>query len=203
MPVTLMPLPYAQDALAPAISRQTLEFHHGKHHKAYVDKTNALIDGTPLARVSLEEIVREAHRRGDNALFSQAAQVWNHGFYWQSLQPVASVPPQSLERALIAAFGTVADFVDALVTQAAAHFGSGWTWLVADGDRLRIEPTHDAGCPLVDGVRPLLVLDVWEHAYYLDRKNDRKAYLDAAAQLLAWDFAAQNLERDGFWTYPA
>ena len=203
MPISLPPLPYAADALAPAISRATLEVHHGKHHKAYVDKTNALTKDGPLADASLEEIVRQAHGRGDQALFNQAAQAWNHGFYWRSLQPVAAVPPQVLERALVASFGTVADFVDAFLAEAAKHFGSGWAWLVAEGEALRIETTHDAGCPIVAGLRPLLVLDVWEHAYYLDRKNDRKAYLDAAGQLLAWDFAAENLEREGVWTYPS
>lgn len=204
MPISLMPLPYAVDALAPAISRETLEVHHGKHHKAYVDKTNALTDGTPLAGASLQDIVRQAHARGDQALFNQAAQAWNHGFYWRSMQPVASVPAERLERAITASFGTVADCVDALVMQGAGHFASGWAWLLAEGDALRIETTHDAGCPIVaENVRPLLVLDVWEHAYYLDRKNDRKAYLDAAAQLLAWDFAAENLARDSVWTYPS
>jgi Fe-Mn family superoxide dismutase len=203
MPISLMPLPYSHDALAPAISADTLEVHHGKHHKGYVDKTNALIAGTDLADQPLEAIISAARNGGDTKVFNQAAQVWNHGFYWLCLTPDQTEPSADLAGAISASFGSREALVSSLIEAAAAQFGSGWAWLVASGDRLSIETTPNAAQPLGRNSRPLLVVDVWEHAYYLDRKNDRKAYLDAACQRLDWRFASENFARQTVWTYPS
>lgn len=203
MAISLTPLPYAKDALEPAISAQTLELHHGKHHKGYVDKTNAAIEGTDLSDKGLNDVVKAAAAKKDTKLFNQAAQAWNHGFYWHSLSPDGGKPETALAAAIDSAFGSFDAMAEKLAAEAEGHFGSGWAWLVADGDTLRIATTHDAGCPLTeDGGRPLLVIDVWEHAYYLDRKNDRKAYLKAALGLLNWQFADANFARREPWTYP-
>jgi superoxide dismutase, Fe-Mn family len=202
MPVILPDLPYAPDALAPAISAETFAFHHGKHHKAYVDKTNQLIAGTPLADAPLEEIVLASAGNGDGALFNQSAQAWNHGFFWRSLCPGGGKPDHGLAFAIDTRFGSLDKLVAAMIKQGASHFGSGWVWLVMGHEGLALRTTHDAGCPLVDGERPLLVLDLWEHAYYLDHRNDRKAWLKAACALLDWEFASHNFARKGAWTYP-
>lgn len=203
MPVRLTPLPYAKDALEPAISAETLGLHHGKHHKSYVDKTNELVAGTDLDNASLGDIVLAAAGNGNADLFNQSAQAWNHGFYWHALSPKPSKPDEDLLEAIKSKFGSLPDIVEHMVEEGAGHFGSGWVWLVAHGSSLAVRNTHDAGCPIVDGERPLLVLDVWEHAYYLDHRNDRKAYLKAAAKLLDWDFAAANFASSAVWTYPA
>ncbi|MDE2435133.1 MAG: superoxide dismutase [Sphingomonadales bacterium] len=204
MSVSLISLPYPETALEPAISAQTLAVHHGKHHRAYVDKTNELIAGTSLADASLNSIVVAAAVANDTKLFNQAAQAWNHGFYWHSLTPNRSAPDGALAEAIASTYGSAEKLCDVLIEQGVGHFGSGWAWLVADGKDLSIVTTHDAGCPLADGnKRPLLVIDVWEHAYYLDRKNDRKAYLTAAARLLDWNFASENFSRGEPWTYPS
>lgn len=200
-----MDLPFAHDALGPTISSATLEVHHGKHHKAYVDKTNALIAGTALAEADLETIVRQAAHAGEKGLFNQAAQVWNHGFYWMSLAPGGSAPEGELAARIDAAFGSKDKAIAKLAEAAVGHFASGWAWLVAGADgALTIETTHDAACPITDeGKVPLLTIDVWEHAYYLDRKNDRKAYVEAVlADCLNWQFAAENLARGSVWPYP-
>lgn len=201
MAITLPPLPYPVGALEPAISAATLAVHHGKHHKAYVDKTNALIAGTDLADEPLEAVVIAA-RDTDPKLFNPAAQAWNHGFYWHSLAPEESHPDASLNRAIDAAFGSREGLIKQLAAEGEGHFGSGWVWLLADGAELSVASTHDAGCPLGGKARPLLVIDVWEHAYYLDRKNDRKGYLAAAAGLINWAFASANFARDEVWRYP-
>ena len=202
MTVSLIPLPYATDALAPAISADTLETHHGKHHKAYVDKTNAAIAGGPLAEAPLERIVAEA-RGSDQALFNNAAQAWNHGFYWASLTPRSSQPDGALAEAIAGSFGSVGKLVEELASRGAGHFASGWVWLAAHEGRLTVEETHDADTLADRGPIPLLVIDLWEHAYYLDRKNLRPDYLKAVLdQLLNWDFAARNLARGERWTYP-
>lgn len=204
MAVELMPLPYPTDALEPVISSRTLAFHHGKHHQAYVSKTNELVAGTALETASLNTIVLKALAGGDAALRNQACQAWNHGFYWMSLSPSGGKPGEDLEAAIRKSFGSLEKFNAELIDAAAAHFGSGWAWLLADGDNLSIETTHDAGCPIDGSARPLLVIDVWEHAYYLDHQNDRKAYLKAAVDgLLNWNFASSNFEREGLWNYPA
>lgn len=204
MPLTLMELPYAADALAPVISPDTLTVHHGKHHKAYVDKTNALAAEAGLADADLEVIIRTAAKDDHAKLFNQAAQVWNHGFYWMSLSPKPSAPGAELAERIKADFGSHDDFVEQFTTAATDHFGSGWAWLNAGTTgKLKIETTHDADCPVTGRSVPLLTVDVWEHAYYLDRKNDRKAYVQAVvAERLNWDFASENFARGAIWTYP-
>lgn len=203
MSISLMPLPYATDALAPAISADTLETHHGQHHKAYVDKTNAAIAGGPLADAPLERIVAEA-RGGNPGLFNNAAQSWNHGFYWASLAPKASRPSGNLAAAIERSFGSTDQLLEELAARGANHFASGWIWLASDNGALTVEETHDADTLADRGPIPLLVIDLWEHAYYLDRKNVRPDYLTAVlGALINWDFAAENLGREGRWTYPA
>lgn len=204
MPISLMPLPYAADALAPAISAATLETHHGKHHRAYVDKTNAAVAGGPLAAAPLEQIVAAAREGGQQGLFNNAAQSWNHGFYWASLAPRPARPAGALAEAIDRSFGSLGQLVDELASRGAGHFASGWVWLASTDGRLTIEETHDAGTLADQGPLPLLVIDLWEHAYYLDRKNVRPDYLKAVLdEVLNWDFAAENLARGSRWTYPA
>ena len=204
MAIALMKLPYAADALSPVISAETLQFHHGKHHQAYVDKTNALIEKGNLAKADLETIIRTAAQDGNVKLYNQAAQVWNHGFYWMSLTPGATQPSADLADRIADNFGSLDQFLDQLATVATDHFGSGWAWLMADGKGgLSITATHDADCPVVGASIPLLTIDVWEHAYYLDRKNDRKGYVKAVlSERINWAFAADNLDRNTIWTYP-
>ena len=196
MTFTLPPLPYAEDALAPHISAETLQFHHGKHHKAYVDKANELTHGTPLADLTPVEVIRRAHAEGEIKVYNQAAQAWNHEFLWQSLSPGGGgVPGGALAAAIDRDLGGMAAFTKDFTTQATAHFGSGWMWLVSERGTLKLFAAHDADNPLVcDGQVPLLTLDLWEHAYYLDYQNARPKYVEAAlAHLLNWEFAAANL----------
>lgn len=203
MSLALMPLPYDLDALAPAISADTLAVHHGKHHKAYVDKVNAAVAGGPLAERPLEAIIAAA-RDKDGGLFNNAAQSWNHGFYWMSMTPNACDPDNALAEVLRRDFGSIDKAVAELASRGAGHFASGWTWLAADRNgRLSIEETHDADT-LADNEdkAPLLVIDVWEHAYYLDYKNMRPDYLAAVTgALLNWDFASARYSGKR-WTYP-
>jgi len=203
MAFELMPLPYDSEALAPAISAETLSFHHGKHHKAYIDKTNAAIDGTDLDGKPLEEVIAAA--RGSNqGLFNNAAQSWNHGFYWKSLSPDALVPTDELASMIDSAFGSLDDLKSKLADRGAGHFASGWVWLAEKGGSLSIEETHDGDTLADSGFNPLLTIDVWEHAYYLDHQNARPSYLKAVIDgHLNWNFAADNLTRGSAWTYPA
>ena len=211
MPISLMPLPYGADELSPAISAATLAVHHGKHHKGYVDKTNAAIEGGPLAGATLEDIIAES-RMSDPELFNNAAQTWNHGFYWASLNPANTVPEGDLLAAIKRDFGSLDALVEQLSKRGAGHFASGWVWLADTDGTLSVEETHDADT-LADGgadggadedANPLLVIDLWEHAYYLDRKNLRPDYLKAVlGEVLNWDFAAENFARGSVWTYPA
>lgn len=197
-PIVLPPLPFDQGALAPVISANTLSFHYGKHHKNYVDTLNKLIVGTEYADMPLEKIVKAAARQPDHsAIFNNAAQAWNHGFYWKSLKPKASSePPLALKRMMEASFGGVEQCKKELSKAAVGQFGSGWAWLVQDGDKLKILKTPDAKTPVVDGPKPLLTVDVWEHAYYLDYQNRRVDYVNALIEKLAnWDFAAENLDK--------
>lgn len=204
MTIALMPLPYAEDALAPHISSRTLEIHHGKHHRGYVTKTNAAIAGTDLVDAPLNDIVITAHDEGNGGLFNNAAQAWNHGFYWHSLTPKPGMPSASLAQAIEQSFGSLQELQARFVKTAAAHFASGWAWLVAAEDGLAIVDTHDAASALTGPANPLLVIDLWEHAYYLDAQNDRKKYLEAVVgNLLNWDFASANHERETAWNYPA
>jgi len=188
-------LPYAYDALAPLISRETLHTHHDKHHRTYVDKTNDLATKAGLAGRPLEEVVREAHKRGDKTLFNNAAQAWNHAFFWESMRPAGGTAPGGELARLIQDFGGQQALNDAFVEEGFGHFASGWVWLVTGSDGLKVISTHDAEDTLIrEGLFPLLVCDVWEHAYYLDYKNDRKAFLERWFESLAnWDFAAAQL----------
>ena len=203
MAFELMPLPYDSEALAPAISAETLSFHHGKHHQAYIDKTNAAVEGTDLAGADLETVIAKA-RGSKQGLFNNAAQSWNHGFYWHSLTPGSSGPSGDLAGKIDAAFGSLEDLKAKLADRGAGHFASGWVWLAEKGGKLSIEETHD-GDTLADlDANPLLTIDLWEHAYYLDHQNKRPAYLKAVLDKhLNWDFAAENLARGSAWKYPA
>lgn len=196
MPIEFPPLPFAQDALEPHMSARTLDFHHGKHHKAYVDKANAAIAGTPLDGKPVEEIVRAAKAKGDQSLFNNAAQAWNHTFFWNSLSPKPVGPEGKLKDLIDSAFGGLSKFNEAFKAEATGHFGSGWAWLCQEGgDRLKIISTHDADSALVhEGLNPLITLDVWEHAYYLDFQNARPDFVDVfLTNTINWSFAATNL----------
>jgi len=200
MAIKLPPLPYAFDALAPHISAKTLEFHHDKHHKAYVDKTNELIAGSKLADRSLEEIVAAAAAdKSKPALFNNAAQAWNHDFYWHSMRPQGGGAARGpIAEKITAAFKTFDAFADAFKTAAAGQFGSGWAWLVLDKGKLKIVTTGNADTPIVHDQIPLLTVDVWEHAYYLDYQNRRPDYVAKFLETLVnWEFANENLERAG------
>jgi Fe-Mn family superoxide dismutase len=190
MSFELPPLPYAQDALEPHISAETLEYHYGKHHNTYVTNLNKLTEGTDNAGKSLEEIIRTA----SGGLFNNAAQVWNHTFYWNCLSPTGGgAPSGALAAAIDAAFGSFDAFKEKFSTSAATNFGSGWTWLVKGADgKLAIVNTSNAGCPITDGATPVLTCDVWEHAYYIDYRNARPKYVEAFWNLVNWDFAAAN-----------
>jgi len=192
MAITLPELPYAKDALAPHISADILEYHYGKHHAGYVKKLNAAIEkDSSLAGKSLEELIKSQ----SGGVFNNAAQVWNHTFYWNSMSPKGGGEPSgAIKDAIDKAFGSFSDFREKFNAAAGGHFGSGWAWLVKDGSgNLAIVDTHDAGNPLTDGKTPILTCDVWEHAYYLDYKNARPEYLEAYWNLVNWDFANKNL----------
>ncbi|MEO8303282.1 MAG: superoxide dismutase [Betaproteobacteria bacterium] len=195
-PLSLPPLPYAEDALAPIISAQTIGFHYGKHHKTYVDTLNKLIAGTEFADRPLEEIVRSTAGKADQVkIYNNAAQAWNHSFYWRSLKPHGGgAPTGALRDGIIDAFGDAGKLRKALSATAVAQFGSGWAWLVSDGGKLKVVATGNADVPFLRGQTPLLTIDVWEHAYYLDYQNRRVEYVDALLdKLINWEFAAENL----------
>ena len=202
MAFELIDLPYDDTALEPAVSAKTLSFHHGKHHKAYIDKTNAAIEGGELADKSLEEVIAAA--RGSNAgLFNNSAQSWNHGFYWHSMAAEETNASGELKSMIDEAFGSIDGLKEKLAERGAGHFASGWVWLAVKDGKLTIEETHD-GDTLADqaDVNPLLVIDLWEHAYYLDHQNARPAYLEAVSSKLNWSFASENLARGTTWQYP-
>jgi Fe-Mn family superoxide dismutase len=188
-------LPYDYAALEPMMSADTLHTHHDKHHKTYVEKTNELAKKAGLDGRALEDVVREAQRKGDAKLFHNAAQAWNHAFFWESMTPKPSAPAGALKASLVKAFGDLAAFEAAFITEGFDHFGSGWVWLAAGSDGLKVISTHDADDTLIrDGLFPLLVCDLWEHAYYLDYKNDRKEFLDRwLAGCANWAFAERQL----------
>ncbi len=192
----LEPLPYADNALAPVISANTISFHYGKHHRAYVENLNKLIAGTEFAGMSLEKIITEAAGKADKAaIFNNAAQAWNHAFYWNSLIPDGGGQPSAALKVKIeASFGTVDACKKELAAAATTQFGSGWAWLVLDEDRLKVIKTGNADTPLTKGMKPLLTIDAWEHAYYLDYQNRRPDYVNALLEkLINWNFAADNL----------
>jgi Fe-Mn family superoxide dismutase len=189
-------LPYAANALEPAISASTIGFHYGKHHKGYVDTLNKLIAGTELADLTLEQIIAETSGKADKAaIFNNAAQTWNHTFYWRSLQPnSAGAPPAALKHKIDAAFGSLDACKKELAMAATTQFGSGWAWLVLAGDKLKVMKTGNAETPLTMHMSPLLAIDVWEHAYYLDYQNRRADYVNAVLdKVINWGFAADNL----------
>jgi Fe-Mn family superoxide dismutase len=197
-PFKLPPLPWADSALAPVITANTLSFHYGKHHKAYIDKLNELVAGKPFADMPLEKVVKETfpdpEKRG---IFNNAAQAWNHTFYWNSLRPKGgALPSGTLLSKINGAFGSVDDLKKQLVDAGLTQFGSGWAWLVSDKGTLKVVKTANAETPLATGQTPLLTIDVWEHAYYLDYQNRRGDYLKAVVDtILNWEFAAQNLSK--------
>jgi Fe-Mn family superoxide dismutase len=193
MAFTLPELPYAKDALAPVISANTFDFHHGKHHNAYVTNLNKLVEGTEFAEMSLEDIILKTAGDADKAgIFNNAAQIWNHSFFWHSMKPQGGGKPSGALAAKIDSdFGGLDAFFDAFKTASATQFGSGWAWLVIDKDgSLKVEKTANAQNPLANGQTPLLTLDVWEHAYYLDFQNRRPDFIAAYLEkLVNWDFA--------------
>jgi superoxide dismutase, Fe-Mn family len=190
----LPPLPYALDALEPAISKETLEFHYGKHHKAYVDKLNELILGTEFEESPLEDIVKKAP---SGPIFNNAAQVWNHTFYWHCLTPDAAKNKLKgpIEAAIKIAFGSVDKFKEDFTKAAIAQFGSGWAWLIKDAKGLKIETTSNASTPRRDEKPCLFTCDVWEHAYYIDYRNARQKYLEKFWEVVNWDFISKNFEK--------
>lgn len=191
---TLPELPYAIDALAPAISRETLEFHWGKHHQTYVNNLNNLVEGTDWAEKSLEDIILGT----EGGLFNNAAQVYNHTFFWSSMTPQGGGEPKgALKDALVATWGSVEAFVKAFSDAAAGNFGSGWTWLVKDADgKLSILNTSNADTPIRHGLKPLLTIDVWEHAYYIDYRNARPVFIKAFFEkLVNWAFVEENFAK--------
>jgi Fe-Mn family superoxide dismutase len=198
-PFKLSPLPWAEDALAPTISARTIQFHYGKHHATYVKTLNELVEGTKFADMKLEDIVRQTAGKDDakeQKIFNNAAQVWNHDFYWRSLAPKQSRPSGAL-KAAIEAFGGEEKLIKDLAEAGKTQFGSGWAWIVSKGGKLAVEKTPNAVNPMAKDTNALLNVDVWEHAYYLDYQNARPKYLEEVlAKLINWDFAAENLSRE-------
>ena len=201
MAFQLPDLPYAKDSLAPHISAETLDFHWGKHHRAYVTKTNELIEANPaLSGASLVQVVNEAKRGGNAKLFNNSAQLWNHSFFWQCLAPAQGQKPTGkLAHLIDDAFGNPETMFQKLQEEAVNHFSNGWAWLVLDRGSLRITSLHDADTPLVhEGMVPLFTLDVWEHAYYIDYRNERPKFAAAVlSNLVNWDFVSENLDGRG------
>src|SRR5688572_17721368 len=196
MAFTLPELPYGKDALAPVISAETIEYHYGKHHQAYVNNLNNLVPNTKYATLSLEEVVKASYNQPSEApVFNNSAQVWNHTFYWHSLAPKGGgAPTGAIAQAIDKAFGSFADFKDKFSKASAGVFGSGWAWLVKNADgSVAIETTSNAGTPLATGKTALLTIDVWEHAYYIDYRNARPKYIEEYWKLVNWDFANKNL----------
>ncbi len=187
---TLPELPYSMDALEPHISKETLEYHYGKHHKAYVDTLNSLIPGTEFENASLEEIIKKSSGK----MFNQAAQTWNHTFYWNCLSPQGGGEPTGpIADAIQRGFGSFEDFKKTFNEKTIAIFGSGWCWLVKEGDKIDIWQGKDAGNPITENKIPLLTCDIWEHAYYIDYRNARPKYMDAFWHVVNWDYVNRNL----------
>ena len=200
MTFTLPDLPFAKGALGAFMSAETLDYHHGKHHKAYVDKTNALAAAGGLEGRSLLEVIRAAKEKGDKGLFDNSAQLWNHSFFWQCLAPPEGQRPTGKLAAMIEdAFGGTDALLTKLKEEAVGHFASGWAWLVLDRDALKVTSLHDADTPAVHpGMTPLLTLDVWEHAYYIDYRNERPKFAESVlGNIVNWEFVGRNLDGEG------
>jgi Fe-Mn family superoxide dismutase len=196
MTFKLTELPYDLDALEPHVSARTLEFHHGKHHKGYVEKLNQNAGGTRYDDMALEEVIQQSHKNNDTPVYNNASQAWNHTFFWDSMSPgEASRPSGSLSDMIDDQFGGLDEFRKQFKESAVGRFGSGWTWLVAEEDTLAIVSTSNADSPLITPTAPLITLDVWEHAYYLDYQNARDKFVDAfLGHLINWDFAEDNFD---------
>ncbi len=200
MAFRLPDLPFAKDALGDFMSAETLDYHHGKHHKAYVDKTNGMLAEKGLEGRALSDVIRAARERGDKGLFNNSAQIWNHSFYWQCLAPAEGQRPTGRLAELIDdGFGSTDNLLAKLKEEAVGHFSNGWAWLVLDGGKLSITSLHDADTPVVyEGMKPLLTLDVWEHAYYIDYRNERPRFAESVlGNIVNWEFVARNLDGDG------
>jgi Fe-Mn family superoxide dismutase len=199
MAFTLPDLPFERDALGPHMSAETLEYHHGKHHKAYIDKANGLIGDTDLESASLVEVIRAAHQRKDKGLFNNTAQIWNHSFFWQCLAPEGATRPSGKLREMISSdFGGEQELLDQLSKESINHFASGWGWLILNNGKLEVTSLHDADTPVAHGMTPLLTIDVWEHAYYIDYRNDRARFVKTVLEnIINWDFVARNLDGEG------
>ncbi len=199
MAFVLPDLPFAKDALGDFMSAETLDYHHGKHHKAYVDKTNGMLADKGLEGAALSKVIETAKDKGDKGLFNNSAQIWNHSFFWKCLAPADSTSPSGKLKDMIDSdFGGHDALLEKLATESANHFASGWGWLILDNGKLEVTSLHDADTPLVHGMKPLLTLDVWEHAYYIDYRNERPRYLKSVLDnIINWDFVAQNLDGDG------
>ena len=199
MAFTLPDLPYAKDALQPHMSAETFDYHWGKHHKAYVDKTNGMLGEKGLEGASLIEVIKAAKERGDKGLFNNSAQIWNHSFFWQCLAPQGSTSPSGRLKDMIDSdFGGHQQLLEKLATESANHFASGWGWLTLNNGKLEVTSLHDADTPVAHGMTPLLTIDVWEHAYYIDYRNERPRFLKSVLEnIINWDFVAQNLDGKG------
>ena len=199
-PFKLAPLPYADAALEPVISARTMSFHYHKHHQAYVDTLNSLVEKTKFADMKLEKIVQATAKSDDDKekkIFNNAGQVWNHDFYWRSLSPAKTEPSGTLASAIARDFGSTGNLIAQLTEAGKTQFGSGWAWLVSRNGKLAVTKTANAMTPMAQGVNCLLTVDVWEHAYYLDYQNARPKYLETVlAKILNWNYAAENLARE-------
>ncbi|WP_294395324.1 superoxide dismutase [uncultured Sphingomonas sp.] len=199
MAFELPPLPFDKSALEPHMSAETFDYHHGKHHQAYVTKVNGWIEEKGLAGLKLTEVVRKATETSDRGLFNNAGQIWNHTFFWQCLAPAGSTrPSQQLQGLIDSGYGSMETFLQKLAEESVNHFASGWGWLVLEGDKLKITSFHDGDSPIAHGVTPLFTLDVWEHAYYIDYRNARPKFVETIlANCVNWDFVSQNLDGQG------
>ncbi len=199
MPFTLPDLPYAKDAFGDIISAETFDYHHGKHHNAYVAKTNELIaDDAKLSGAKLSEVILAANEGAKKPLFNNSAQIWNHSFYWLGLSPEQQSPTGKLKSMIDDEFGSTDELLKQIKTEAVGHFASGWAWLILDKDKLKVTSLHDADTPIAHDMTPLLTIDVWEHAYYVDYRNARPDYVGALLdKAINWEFVAENLDRKG------
>ncbi|MCJ8189984.1 superoxide dismutase [Sphingomicrobium aestuariivivum] len=199
MAFTLPDLPFAKDALGDHMSAETLDYHHGKHHKAYVDKTNGMLGDNDLEGANLTTVIKRASEAGNKGLFNNSAQIWNHSFFWMGLAPEGSTKPSDKLQAMIDSdFGSTDKLLEALQNESANHFASGWGWLILNNGKLEVTSLHDADSPVAHGMTPLFTVDVWEHAYYVDYRNARPDYLKSVLNnIVNWDFISQNLDGQG------